>query len=94
MLVLQSATMQNESNLGGGGGGGDAGREKQKSNISPSLILGHCDGIPLWFGSLFLPLIYVERCERWTWHRELLRVSFSLSHPPIRSISLQATAHV
>lgn len=36
MLVLQSATMQNESNLGGSGVGGDAGREKQKSNISPS----------------------------------------------------------
>lgn len=92
-MVLQSATMQNESNLGGVEVEGTREGRSKKATSHP-LILGHCDGIPLWFGSLFLPLIYVERCERWTWHRELLRVSFSLSHPPIHSISLQATAHV
>lgn len=66
----------------------------KKGKMSQSLILGHCDGIPLRFGSLFLLLIYVEQCERWTRHIELLRVNFSLSHPPRRSSLVQATAHI
>lgn len=66
--------------------------ENQK--MSQSLILGHCSGIPLRFESLFLLLIYVKQSERWAWSIELLRVSFSLSHPPNCSSFSQATAHV
>lgn len=66
----------------------------KKGKMSQSLILGHCDGIPLRFESLFLLLIYVKRCERWARHTELLRVSFSLSHPLSCSSSVQAAAHI
>lgn len=66
----------------------------KKGKMSQSLILGHCNGIPVRFESLFLLLIYVKRCERWTRRIGLLRVSFSLSHPPSRSSSVQATAHI
>lgn len=66
----------------------------KKGKMSQSLILGHCDGIPLRFGSLFLLLIYVKWCERWTQRIKLLRVNFSLSHPPSHSSSVQATAHI
>lgn len=42
---------------------------KSWEKMPHAFILGHCDGIPIGFGSPFLRLIYVKRRERWPWGR-------------------------